>query len=244
MAKKKVKRKSRAIVVGHLERVSSKVFDDYKSQITELIQGHHGVYSLYRRSKLYYIGLATDFKKRLNQHLKDRHKGKWTHFSLYLIRKVDYIRELEALLLRIADPTGNYIRGKLKGSKNLRPGLKKLLAADFKKQLEEILGDKSKQKKTKKKARKVSDDGARPLAGLLRHGQGIYAEYKGKKYHAVVYSSGNIRFNGKTYVSPSGAGLAVRKKSTNGWAFWKYKDKRGNLRWLSEVRQSKVLLST
>jgi len=81
MAKKKVKRKSRAIVVGHLERVSSKVFDDYKRQITEIIQGHHGVYALYRRSKLYYIGLATDFKRRLNQHLKDRHKGKWTHFD-------------------------------------------------------------------------------------------------------------------------------------------------------------------
>ena len=86
------------------------------------------------------------------------------------------------------------------------------------------------------KARKVSDDRARPLAGLLRHGQGIYAEYKGNKYHAVVYSSGNIRFNGKTYMSPSGAGLAIRKKSTNGWSFWNYKDEKGNLRRLRDVR--------
>lgn len=39
MAKKKVKRKSRPIVVGHLEKVSSGVFERYPEQITGLTEG-------------------------------------------------------------------------------------------------------------------------------------------------------------------------------------------------------------
>ena len=102
--KKKAKRKSRSIIVGHLEKISSKVFDQHRKQISEIIKNNYGVYSLYRRDKLYYIGLASDFKKRIHQHLKDRHKGKWNYFSLYIIRKSDHIREVEALLVRIAQP--------------------------------------------------------------------------------------------------------------------------------------------
>jgi len=52
------------------------------------------VYALYRREKLYYVGLATNLRSRINQHLKDRHKGKWTHFSLYILRKTEHLREL------------------------------------------------------------------------------------------------------------------------------------------------------
>jgi hypothetical protein len=236
-AKKKVKRVSRAIVVGHLEKVSSRVFDQYRKQITELIKGNYGVYALYRREKLYYIGLATDFRRRLNQHLKDRHKGKWTHFSLYLIRKVDHIREIESLLLRIADPTGNYVRGKLKGSRDLRPKLKQLLTADFKMVIDEILGTRRVRRKVKKE-RKAAGGAGRPLKGLLRNGQGIYGKYKGKTYHAVVYSSGIIRFSGKTYDTPSGAGRAVLDKgAVNGWNFWKYKDRGGKLQAISNLRK-------
>ena len=103
MARKK-KRGTRAIIQGHLERINSHVFDSYRDQITELIGRNHGVYVLYRKNKLYYIGLAIDLKGRIKNHLKDRHKGKWDHFSLYIIRKEDHIREVESLLVRIAEP--------------------------------------------------------------------------------------------------------------------------------------------
>jgi len=117
MRKNKIKRKSRPIVIGHLEKVSSKVFDRYRKQITDMIRGNYGVYALYRRHKLHYIGLATDFRRRINQHLKDRHKGKWNYFSLYLIRKIDHLHEIEALLVRMAEPGGNKQKGTLKRSK-------------------------------------------------------------------------------------------------------------------------------
>jgi hypothetical protein len=116
MAKtKKAKRRSRAIVRGYLERINSLVFESYRNQITELIGGNHGVYALYNRDKLYYVGLATDLKGRIRHHLKDRHRGKWDRFSLYIIRKEDHIKEVESLLMRIAKPPGNKVLGKLGG---------------------------------------------------------------------------------------------------------------------------------
>ena len=67
------------------------VADEIDVQDVIIIKGNYGVYGLYRREKLYYVGKASNFKRRLNQHSKDRHGGKWTHFSAYLIRKTDHI---------------------------------------------------------------------------------------------------------------------------------------------------------
>jgi len=235
---KKESRKSRPIVIGHLEKVSSTVFDQYRKQITGMIKGNYGVYALYRRSKLYYIGLATDFRKRINQHLKDKHKGKWNYFSLYLIRKIDHLREVEALLVRIAEPGGNKQKGKLKRSKNLRPQLKRLLTEDTKRVIEEILGGETKQKKKRKKLTGRAKAVNRPLKGLLRNYQRIYANYKGKEFKAKVLPSGSVKFNDKIYDSPSGAAKnIIERGAVNGWNFWKYKDKSGNLVPLKKLRK-------
>ena len=200
------------------------------------------MYALYRREKLYYIGLASDFKKRLNYHLRDHHKGKWTHFSLYIIRKTDHIREIETILLRIADPTGNYIKGKLKGSRNLRPTLKRIMTEDSRRVIGEILGQTDKPvKRTKAKTRrKKRGKGDRPLKGFLRGWQRIYATYKGKDYKAKVLPNGVIELmpSKKRFDSPSLAGIAVTKKKTlNGWKFWKYKDKDGQLVYIDQLRK-------
>lgn len=236
---------SRPIIVGHLEKINSKIFDQNRNLITEMIRGHYGIYALYRREKLYYVGLATDLRKRLNQHLTDRHKGKWTHFSLYILRKAEHLRETETLVLRIADPTGNEVKGKLERSKNLLPELKTLLTEDFKARMDEILGVKKmvvkRSKKSKRKA--ILKRGELPLRGLLqkgslRHGQGIYSSYKGKTYKAVVYHSGIIKLQGKTYESPSAAAKAIIDRGQrNGWKFWKYKNKSGELVPLSELKE-------
>jgi len=49
MRKKKWKGVTRPIVVGHLEKISSGVFERYPEQITGLTEGTQGVYALYRR---------------------------------------------------------------------------------------------------------------------------------------------------------------------------------------------------
>ena len=241
MAKSKKKaRKSRPIVIGHLEKISSGVFERYPEQITGLTEGTQGVYALYRRQKLYYIGLASDLKRRIKWHLKDKHKGKWDRFSLYIIRKTDHIREVESVVVRIAEPRGNKQRGRLRGSKNL---VRKLDAAIKERQKEErrgMLGDgkgKATRKKVKKR-RKKAKGVERPLKGLLRDWQRIYAKYKGKEYKAKVLPSGSIKLNGKLYDSPSAAAKAIIERgAVNGWNFWKYKDKAGNLIRIKNLRK-------
>ncbi len=245
--KKKAKRVARSIVVGHLEKMSSGIFDQNRKLIAEMMEGHYGVYALYRREKLYYVGLGTDLRKRINQHLKDRHKGKWTHFSLYILRKADHLREIEALVLRIADPTGNYVKGKVRRSRNLLPELKARLAKDFKAWMEKTLGGKKtaakrgkkrKEKKKVKKGKKRSLKGERPLKGFFPGGKVLYRKYKGKVHKAWVIGNGRIKYNGEWYESPSVAGSAVRGgKVTNGWRFWKYKNESGELVYISEKRK-------
>lgn len=150
---------------------------------------------------------------------------------------------MESLVLRIAYPKGNRQRGKLAGSKNIRPLLKRKLNAAWKSRCSELMGKKpvsAKKANTKKKALNKSAKKDKPLKGLLNPYQRIYANYKGKKYRAKVLPNGTIKMipSGKLYDSPSAAGIAVKGgKATNGWSFWKYKDKYGNLVKLAELRK-------
>jgi hypothetical protein len=240
MAKKKVKR-TKSIITGHLEKIGAKVFDDFSSVITDLIKGHQGIYALFKKDRLYYVGLARNLKSRINAHNKDRHQNKWTHFSLYIIRKEDHIKEIESLVLRIAYPKGNKVRGKLKQSKDIRPLLKRRLKDEWIKQLDGIIGNKNRPAgKIKKRMNKKT--GERPLHGLLRDDQRIYCSYKGKDYVARVLPSGTIKMipSGQCFDSPSMAGIAVNKKKTvNGWKLWKYKEKNGELVYIDKLRKGK-----
>jgi hypothetical protein len=241
MAKAKKKaRKSKPIITGYLEKVSAKIFDDYSSVITNMVKGHQGVYSLYKKDKLYYVGLASNLKNRIKFHLRDKHQGKWTHFSLYIIRKENHIKELESLVLRIAYPKGNRQKGKLAGSKNIRPLLKEKLNAEWKRKRSEILDTKKPAKLKKKTKRRFTKTpkSDRPLKGVFSGGKVIYATYKGKEYKAWVLANGGIKYNGQIYATPSAAGKAIiTKGAVNGWNFWKYKDEKGNLVKLTEIRK-------
>jgi hypothetical protein len=239
MARKK-KRKTRAIIAGHLEKIGAKVFDDFSSVITGIIKGNQGIYALFKKDRLYYVGLARNLKGRIKSHNRDRHQNKWTHFSLYIIRKEEHIKEIESLVLRIAYPKGNKVRGKLKQSKDLRPLLKRKLKDEWIKQLGGIIGDKVRPfgRIRKEKKGKIKGKSERPLRGYFPEGKVIYANYKGKAYKAWVSTSGRIRVNGKHFNNPSLAGLEITKKRTmNGWRFWKYKDKNGELVYIDQLRK-------
>jgi hypothetical protein len=234
---KKKKHKARSIITGHLEKIGSNVFDNYSSVITELIKGNQGIYALYKKDRLYYVGLASNLKSRINAHNKDKHQNKWTHFSLYIIRKEDHIKEIESLVLRISYPKGNSVRGKLKQSKDLRPLLKRKIKGEQIKQLGGFFGSKNRPAgKTKK--RMNNKNGERPLRGYFPEGKVIYASYRGKEYKAWANTNGSIKCAGRSYNSPSLAGIAVTKKKTiNGWKFWKYKNKDGDLVYIDALRK-------
>lgn len=254
MAKSKTRRKSRGLVLGHLERISSNVFERYRRVITGLVGGKNGIYALYRNDKLYYVGLATNLRGRVNQHLRDRHAGRWNYFSLYLARSERHMKELESLALRIADPKGNKVRGRLKGATDLRPGLKESLRKYALREIGILMGDGKKAAKKpqkKRKSAKMVKAGKKaaatrrkagkniPLKGLIKS-RSLRRKYKGKMHYAWVLPSGRIKLRetGKIYDSPSGAGVAARKgKSTDGWRFWRYKNSKGEWVLLGELRK-------
>lgn len=241
--------KGRAIVRGYLEKISANVFDRYRDQITGLVGSHQGVYALYKRDKLYYIGLATDLKRRIRHHLRDRHRGKWTHFSLYVIRREEHIREIESILVRIANPSGNKVRGRLGKSKNLRPHLRKLVATRIKEEIETLLGpSKQREKKLVKKraagrSEKPKDKKSkaarekRPMKGLFKATKVLYATYKGKSYKARLRKNGTMKFDGNLYYAPTGPAKVITGRAINGWEFWKYKDTSGKIRSISHLRR-------
>lgn len=58
-------------------------------------------------------------------------------------------------------------------------------------------------------------------AGFLEVGQSIFPYTPGLQEHVGrILSDGQIDVNGKVFETPSGAGLHLRNRPTNGWSFW------------------------
>lgn len=235
------RRKGRGLVRGYLERISSKVFDSYHDEIRQLVRKRHGVYALYKKDRLYYAGLAKNLRGRVRQHLRDRHAKKWDSFSLYLIRNVNYLKELESLLVHIAEPKGNILRGKFVRSENLLGTLKQLMEERDRLQRDEILvGSKRQKRKRRGRAKRKGTQRMRTavLRGMLPAGTQLKGTYKKQEYSANVDEQGRIDINGKLFNSPSMAGVFVRTgKAVDGWHFWRYKDKNGDWVRLDELRK-------
>jgi len=146
------------------------------------------------------------------------------------------------MLIRIAYPKGNSQKGKLKGSHDLKPTLKQKVKAQQSSELDDLFrGHKPKRTKAKKKKTvKRKEKQAklkRPLYKVFPGGKVLYATYNGKDHKAWVRKNGGIKYKGVTYDTPSGAGKAARKRSTNGWIFWKYRDENGDLVKLTSLRK-------
>jgi hypothetical protein len=73
------------LVCQHLENVSREVLEQHQDIVRQYVRHRQGVYALYRRGRLYYVGLASNLRTRLAHHLKDRHHGSWDRFSVYLM---------------------------------------------------------------------------------------------------------------------------------------------------------------
>ena len=77
-----------------------------------------GIYALYDDHGLYYVGLTNfSLRARIEKHTKNRHKGKWNRFSWYQIPNLKYTKDMESAILRIVNPKGNKVKGKLKKRK-------------------------------------------------------------------------------------------------------------------------------
>jgi len=98
----------------------------FKVGLKEISRGYSGIYLLYKRRKLYYVGLAKDLYWRLVSHTRDRHKGKWDSFAIFRVGRVRYLKDIESLLLRVASPPGNTVTGHFHRLADLTKVLKKI----------------------------------------------------------------------------------------------------------------------
>jgi hypothetical protein len=226
-------KKSHGLVLEHFEHISATVFEVYQHIIRDFIRGRHGVYALYRGDRLYYVGLASNMRNRLKSHLKDRHTGLWNRFSIYLVADNSYMKDLESLLLRVVRPTGNRVKGKLRGSRDLRRELVNGVKSYQATQLSDMLGRAPRVKVTKHAIR----DGELPLKGVFSRSRLIRSEYKDKRVTGRIRADGHLSVRGNLFDSPSAAARFITKKPCNGWAFWLYKHGTGDWRRLRTLRK-------
>ncbi len=68
------------LVCQHLENISREALEKHQEIIRAYVRGRQGVYALYRRGKLYYVGLATNLRRRRTGAvalIDDLDRGRW-----------------------------------------------------------------------------------------------------------------------------------------------------------------------
>lgn len=240
------------LVCQYLENISRKALEKYQDIIKKYVRGRHGVYALYCKNKLYYVGLASNLRPRLRHHLRDRHAQTWDSFSVYLTVGNQHLYELETLLLRIIKPRGNVQKGKFKKAEDLRREFRKDITKAQSIELEELFCSEiatfHKNVRLEKSLRVTRIKGRKPiLAPFVDHRFHIRLRYKGKLYIAHVRRNGSIAFakesaeasrlQGKIFMSPSLAAAAVTRHTMNGWTAWMYERAIGDWVPLNELRK-------
>ncbi len=218
----KMSNKTKSLLVHeYLERVGGEVLEEknFQSALAGMIKGHKGVYVLYKDDRLYYVGLASNLMGRVKQHTKDRHSGQWNRFSVYLTGTSDHIKPLESLLLRILQPTGNLVMGKIPGASDLKPALAKQVKKADDSDRHQALG---KRKVVPKVTLAQQSVNAKLNSKFPRCA--VRAIYNGKTYRAIFKADASILYEGTEYKTPSGAAQAVVGRNANGWTFWNYKN--------------------
>jgi len=228
--------KSASFVCQHMEGVSRQVLEKYQRAIRVYVRRRHGIYALYRKNRLYYVGLASNLRTRLHHHLRDRHAKTWDRFSVYLTIGDKHLRELEALVIRIASPRGNKVRGKLAKSEDLRRRFRRDIARLHRTELAELF-TLPRGEAVEAPGRLDADKGKARLAPYVTKPFPIRWRYKGKVHKAHVRRDGMIRLKGKLYRSPSGAAHSIYRRAIDGWHAWKYERAPGDWVALNELRR-------
>lgn len=229
--------KRNPLVCQHLENIAREVLEQHQDIIRQYVRHRQGVYALYRRNKIYYVGLASNLRSRLAHHLKDRHHDSWDRFSVYITIGDSHLHELESLILRIVKPPGNKQIGKFLKSDDLRRQFRRKLMEKVLLGMDELFDKQPKARPEIKLAKAF--EGRKPvLANYVNGKLTLRARFKGKTLWAYVRKTGLIWFDKQHFTSPSFAGAhAVNRPTCNGWTFWQYQRAPGDWVQLDELRK-------
>lgn len=228
-----MKRKSDSLVSEFFEKVSWELLEKYPQIVNEMIRGKAGLYALYNNDDLYYVGLAVDLRRRLKQHIKDRHGEYWNRFSVYLVTEDEHTKPLESLVLRIASPEGNSVKGKLPGAINQKRSIVQKMKGIDANYRAKMMGDANIKRRIKAK---VKVTGTQGIKSVIKRSHALMAEYKGQQYKATLRRDGQINYQGALYSSPTAAAKEIIDgRAVNGRTFWKYKNDAGEWVALSQL---------
>jgi len=108
-----------------IQIIQNPVFEEH---VRTLMKGHSGIYLLYKRKTLHYVGLAAkNLLGRLKDHQRDKHKGKWDRFVVYRIKSIRYLKDIETLLIGVLNPPGNAQEGRVPRDADMNRVLKRVL---------------------------------------------------------------------------------------------------------------------
>lgn len=234
------RRRHEALVHQHLEGVSRVLLEEHPDVVRKFIGRNAGVYALYRKNKLYYVGLATGLAARLKAHIKDRHGRSWDSFSIFLTIKDQHLKEIESLLLQIARPPGNRVGGNPTGSKNMRRWVQRAIREKQKLEVSSLLAPRRRKNGEKAVLAKLNDK--LDLAKLLPKGARLKGSNKGIIYRATAKPDGQVRYNGHVYSSLSNAAQAALGRRMNGWWFWQVERGRGNWVRMTKIREAGTIV--
>lgn len=104
-----------ALIKGMTKRLPHEILSNplFQVGLRDVMRGYAGIYALYNKKKLYYVGLTKNLHGRIRWHLKDRHAKKWNSFRIFRIKKVDYLKDIETLITQLVVLPGNRVKGKV-----------------------------------------------------------------------------------------------------------------------------------
>jgi hypothetical protein len=120
------------LIKGMTKKLPASLFENpfFEPALKKVMKKFSGIYVLYKGGELYYVGLTKDLYRRMNGHRKDRHRHRWDTFKIFRIRNVNYLKDMETLILQIHPTVGNRQMGRLSSKYNLtlpfRSALKQL----------------------------------------------------------------------------------------------------------------------
>jgi hypothetical protein len=104
-----------ALIKGMTKRLPSEILANplFRVGLQGVMRGYAGIYALYHGPRLYYVGLTKNLFSRVRWHLKDRHARKWDSFVIFRIKRVNYLKDIETLLMQLITTPGNRVKGKV-----------------------------------------------------------------------------------------------------------------------------------
>lgn len=95
-----------------LDDIKRESFDVVKRELRGVLRKRSGIYALYKKGTVVKVGLGTNIYWRVKGHAKSK-KIDWDTASLFIIRNIKYLRDVETAVNRIAKPKYSVQRGRV-----------------------------------------------------------------------------------------------------------------------------------